>query len=247
MLTGTSASSKFHRAPRCGLLRLGLLILVVTAGGCVHTGPIKQIEKLDSASETADILVMTPDVRYYELTASGVPELQPQWTDSARTHFAEALIQFANDNRVQIKNLPEQSSLTDLEISYQKLYSAVGSTILRRYYGEINLPTKKDNFDWTLGPGVAAIGEKYGADYALFTYYREWQASGGRMALSFFAALAGVGLVTGGEIGFASLIDLRTGDIVWFNKLTPGTGELRDPESARQTVDKLLRYLPSKA
>jgi hypothetical protein len=187
---------------------------------------------------------MTPDIKYYLLTASGVPELEPQWTDSARTYFAEALRDFADEKQFEIKDLPQQADLTDLEISYQKLYSAVGSTVLSHYYGAVKLPTKKGVFDWTLGPGVAEIGQKYGADYALFTYYREYRASGGRIALSFFAAIMGVGLATGGEIGFASLIDLRTGEIVWFNKLTTGTTELRDPENAKKTVANLFKNIP---
>jgi len=186
---------------------------------------------------------MKPDVKYYLLTASGVPELEPEWTESARLNFSRSLQDFASDNEVEVMTLPEQVQLTDLEISYQKLYSAVGATVLSHHYGQFKLPTKKGVFDWSLGPGVSEIGDKYDAEYALFTYYREYKASGGRVALSFFAALAGVGLATGGEIGFASLIDLRTGDIVWFNKMTTG-GELRDPQNARLTVDNLFENIP---
>jgi hypothetical protein len=64
------------------------------------------------------------------------------------------------------------------------------------------------------------------------------------MALSIFAALAGVAIASGGEVGFASLVDLRTGDIVWFNKVASGVGELREKENARLTVDSLLKNLP---
>ena len=90
----------------------------------------------------------------------------------------------------------------------------------------------------------AQIGDKYRADYALFVYYRDYQASGGRVALSFFAALMGVGVITGGEIGFASLIDLRNGEIVWFNNVAAGVGELREEENARAAVDNLFKNLP---
>jgi len=224
----------------------GLCALLLTAllTGCATSGAVKQIDKLASVDDSATFLVMTPDIKYYLLTASGVPELEPEWTDSARTHFAQALQNFADERHFEIKNLPDQANLTELEISYQKLYSAVGSTILSHHYGPVKLPTKKGVFDWTLGPGVAEIGRNYDADYALFTYYREYQASGGRLALSFFAALMGVGLATGGEIGFASLIDLRSGEVVWFNKMPSGIGELRDPENAEKTVANLFKNIP---
>ena len=229
--------------PRYNLLRLSVLLLALSIAGCATTGTVKQIDKLDTVDESANILVMTPDVKYYLLTASGVPELEPEWTESARLNFSRSLQDFATDNKVEIMTLPEDIQLSDVEISYQKLYSAVGSTVLSHHYGQVKLPTKKGVFDWGLGPGVSEIGDKYDAEYALFTYYREYKASGGRVALSFFAALAGVGLATGGEIGFASLIDLRSGDIVWFNKITTG-GELRDPQNARLTVDSLFKNIP---
>ena len=57
------------------------------------------------------------------------------------------------------------------------------------------LATKKDakgkpRMDWSLGPGVAALREATGADYALFTYVRDSYASGGRTALRIFGMLA---------------------------------------------------------
>ena len=80
----------------------------------------------------------------------------------------------------------------------------------------MKLPSKGENFDWSLGPGVASIGQQHDADYALFVHYRDYQASGGRVAFAILAAAAGVGVPMGGEMGFASLVDLKTGDIVWF-------------------------------
>ena len=238
-----SSATTTVNSPRINFLRLSGLVLALTLAGCATTGTVIQIDKLDSVDESANILVMSPDVKYYLLTASGVPELEPEWTESARVNFSRSLLDFAADNEVDVMTMPEDAQLSDVEISYQKLYSAVGSTVLSHHYGQFKLPTKKGVFDWGLGPGVSEIGDKYGAEYALFTYYREYKASGGRVALSFFAALAGVGLATGGEIGFASLIDLRSGDIVWFNKITTG-GELRDMQNARLTVDNLFKNIP---
>ena len=230
--------------PPYRLALLSCLLLLLSISGCATTSSVQKIDRLETVGEQAKILVMTPDVKYYLLTAGGVPQPHAEWTEAARTNFASALLDFIEENDIEIVALPAQEELTDLEFSYQKLYSAVGSTVLSHHFGEIKLPTKKNVFDWSLGPGVSAIGEKYAADYALFSYYRDYQASGGRVALSFFAALMGVGVVTGGEVGFASLIDLRSGDIVWFNRVTSGVGELREEESARAAVDNLFKNLP---
>jgi hypothetical protein len=59
----------------------------------------------------------------------------------------------------------------------------------------------------------------------------------------------------GGQFAYASLVDLRTGDVVWFNVLQAGTqiaginmGDIRKPEGAAQMVDRLLdRMKPGRA
>jgi hypothetical protein len=220
------------------------LALLLIVAGCASTSSVKQIDRLESVGENPKILVMTPDVKYYLLTAGGVPQPHAEWTEAARTNFSNSLNIYASKRGIEIITMDEEDQLTDTEISYQKLYSAVGSSVLAHHFGVLKLPTKKGTFDWTLGPGVNVIGNRYSADYALFTFYRDYQASGGRLAFSFFAALVGVGIVTGGEVGFASLVDLKTGDIVWFNQVTAGVGELREEDGAMATVNLLFKDMP---
>jgi len=228
-----------------GWFRLLVAVFAVSLlSGCATTN-LKQIDRLAAIDEEKPrILVMTPDIKYYLLTASGVPEPHAEWTTSARGNFAAALSDYANERNTEVQLISDQDQLGDTEIEYQKLYSAVGNTILTNHLGVTKLPTKNGSFDWTLGPGVQAIGEKWDADYALFSYYRDYQASGGRVAFAVLAAAAGVGVSMGSEGGFASLVDLRTGDIVWFNQVVSGAGELRDEQGARTTVDQLFKDLP---
>ena len=58
------------------------------------------------------------------------------------------------------------------------------------------------------------------------------------------AAALGVGLVGGQQIGFASLVDLTTGEVVWFNHLHSTAGDLRTSEPAKKTVALLMSGLP---
>jgi len=108
-----------------------------------------------------------------------------------------------------------------------------------------SLPDNQRRFDWSLGPDVSEIGERYDADYLLFVYYRDYQATGGRVAFAILAAVAGVGVSTGSESGFASLVDLRTGDIVWFNAVAIGGGELSSPTGAAAAVSRLFADIPT--
>jgi hypothetical protein len=225
-------------------LRLAIVIPVITILiGCVQT-TVRQIDRLESVGDDPRILVMTPDIKYYLLTAGGVPEPHAEWTMAARENFATALEAFAEERDTNLIMVVDQDELEETEIEYQKLYSAVGSTILINHFGPSKLPSKDGEFNWTLGPGVAVIGDKYDADYALFSYYRDYQASGGRIAFAILAAAAGVGVSTGSEGGFASLIDLKTGNIVWFNVVVAGSGELRDEKGAVTAVNALFKDLP---
>ena len=58
------------------------------------------------------------------------------------------------------------------------------------------------------------------------------------------AALAGIALQGGMQVGFASLVDLETGDVIWVNRLISQAGDLRTVEPARKAVDELLAGFP---
>ncbi len=57
-------------------------------------------------------------------------------------------------------------------------------------------------------------------------------------------AILGAGVRGGQQVGFASLVDLRSGDIVWFNVMARGTGDLREAEQALDASRVLLSELP---
>ncbi|MCH8137069.1 MAG: hypothetical protein IIB77_13920, partial [Proteobacteria bacterium] len=210
---------------------LAVVATFLLLSGCATTSNVQQIDQLESIGENPRIVLMPPDIRYYLLTASGIPEPNAEWTEAAKTNFSKALLDYADTIGADVKLIPADNMSAD-EIQYETLHSAVGLTLMTHHFGMTKLPSKAGVFDWSLGPGVDTIARNHEADYALFVYYRDYQASGGRVAFAILAAAAGVGVSTGSEHGFASLVDLKTGDIVWFNVVNAGVGELRDADSA---------------
>lgn len=229
-------------APRRSVL---LVLIPLMLAGCAVTQNVQRIETLESTGgEEPTILLMPPDIRYYLITAGGVPEPQAEWTEAARRNFSAAVRAHAEDAGTELEVLDEDMS--PIEIQYRKLHEAVGYSVMTHHFGAAKLPSKDGRFDWTLGPGISEIAEEHDADYALFAFYRDEQATGGRMAIAILAAAAtGVAMDTGGEYGFASLVDLGTGNIVWFNVVGAGSGELRDPDGARAAVETLFRDIPT--
>jgi len=52
-------------------------------------------------------------------------------------------------------------------------------------------------------------------------------------------------IIPGGvHTAFASLVDLKTGDLVWFNRLVDTQADLRDVDPARIAIKKLVADLP---
>ena len=219
-------------------------VSVLALAACTTTRNVQQVTTLESELDQPRILLMPPDIRYYLVTAGGVPEPHAAWTEAARANFTRAIQDLARDNDTELAILSD-ADMQPAEIGYSKLHEAVGTMAMVHHFGTARLPAKGKTFDWTLGTGVSEIADEHGADYALFVYYRDEQASGGRVAMAVLAAAVGGYMDTGGEYGFASLVDLRSGDIVWFNVVGAGSGELRDASGARAAVNTLFKDLPA--
>lgn len=229
-------------------LRLAAFAALAAAvlAGCAQTQKVARVDKLSAVGPNPKILLMKPDVTINLMTASGMAEPQAEWTKAARVNFVDAADAYGKTRQVEVVRMSDDTVLTESELAYERLHAAVGNTILINYYGPYKLPTKAGGFDWSLGNGVSSLKEKYGADYALFSYYRDTKSSGGRMAMFVLFAAAGVAIPMGGQGGFASLVDLKTGDVVWFNLVPAGSGDLRTPEGAQAAVRQLFSGLPER-
>ena len=127
-----------------------------------------------------------------------------------------------------------------------RLHEAVGLTIrIHKYTPGLELPTKAKLFDWTLGRQAVNYGSQTGYDYALFLHAEDSFSSGGRVALqavSFLGCVVGVCVIPQGgrQIAFVSLVDLKTGQVVWYNFLFSEDGDIRTAKGANEMVENLL-------
>lgn len=229
----------------------------VTLAGCVQTRQFADVQFTPPQGDYK-LLVLRPDVTVGSLTTGGMIEPRADWIDEARTSITAALktqqatkggnVTFI-EHRNEIPGVDAQE-LADIE----RLNFAVDqSIVLHKYLGDY-LPTKRGKgLDWTLGQEAVKLGQRTGYDYALFLHAEDQVASTGRIALG-LVGLAGcfVGFCApniGGatQLDYASLVDLKTGKVVWFNVVlakseVPGIsfGDLRTPKGAAQMVDRLL-------
>lgn len=226
---------------------LFVIVAAVALAAC-QTTSFQQVANLKRPDGQPRIALMPVDVELYELSAGGIPEPMAEWTAAARENLSAALRAEKAARGIRYLEFDESKAspaAADELHQVAKLHGAVGRAILQHQYIEQQkLPSKHGRFDWTLGPSVRLLKEATGADYALFAHVNDSYTSTGRAVVIVAAALLGVGVRGGQQIGFASLVDLETGDIVWFNRLARGTGDLRTAAPAREVAKTLLTGLP---
>jgi len=193
-------------------------------------------------SQEKRVAVIQPDLHLGELTAGGLVEPRADWTKAAQTGIAGQLNAFfakRNTAVVLVDNLTDPH-----EIQLAKLHGPVGRAVMLHALYGVKLPNKSQAMDWTLGPGATVLRDHYGADYALFIYVNDTYTSAGRAMLMLGASVLGVGISGGQQVGFVSLVDLRTGNITWFNVRTDGGGDLRNDSGCKRFVEGILADLP---
>jgi hypothetical protein len=188
---------------------------------------------------------MTPDVQLAVLTAAGLQEPREDWSRSARDNLAGAIAAQVSAEGHAASSLDPTTAMDGRVGQVIRLHDAVGTSILAINYYRVNIPTRRENFEWTLGEGVRELNTAHNADYALFVTARGSYASAGRTAAVVGMAILGVGLPMGGQQAFASLVDLRTGNVIWFNVATAAPGEdMREPEGAAEVTRRLMQDAP---
>ena len=239
------------------------LALSVGASGCVQT---RQFADVQFAPPQGDyrLLVMRPDVIVNSLTTGGMPQPRADWTEQARTNIINALRSQQGERGGKLLVMARRNELPNISpeqvADLERLHGAVGNSIALHKYTGAALPTKRGKgLEYTLGEDAVALGRKSGYDYALFVRAEDNIASAGRTALQVLGVagcVIGFCAPSGGsnQFAYASLVDLRTGEVVWFNVLQTGSqlpgikfGDIRTPAGAEQMVERLVgRMKPGK-
>lgn len=231
--------------------RLGFALLAsVALAGCVQTRQYADVQFTPPQGDYK-LLVMRPDVSVGSMTTGGLVEPRADWTEAARAKLLAALEaqQAARGGNVLVLNrrdsLPNVAPETIAEL--ERLHYAVGSSIALHKYSGAYLPTKRrKGLDYTLGEDAVALGRRTGYDYALFLHAEDSFASTGRVALQVlgvagcFVGFCAPNIGLGQQMAYASLVDLRTGEVVWFNLLQSQLGDIRTDKGAAEMVERLL-------
>jgi len=194
------------------------------------------------AARPKKVVLLPPQVFVFELSAGGVPTRMPEWETAARSNLVTAATRLARESGpFDVVPTPPLGS-TDLDTldAHIGLYDRVAQSVF--VYGRGDQTAwahKKNEFDYTLGPGLAFLREQTGADAALIVLGSDFISSGGRKA-AFIAGLAlGIVMPLGQSFITAGIVDLKTGDVQWMSFDSSSSMDTRKPAD----VDSLMRSL----
>jgi len=228
---------------------LAVFLLLIMGAGCTAVPKHRVHHEFMSNPETRapkNVLILPADISVSEISAGGVTEEVPAWTEKAKNNVNAALKNFKQVN-INVSALPKlnekEQQIVDEHLA---LYDAVATnaTLLPQRGGEA-WKHKALHFDYTLGDGLKFLQEKTGADAAMFVVGLDQISSPERQAAIVAAALFGVGLPPGISFLSSGIVDLRSGDVLWLNySVSVGNKDMRKPEDAQALVNEMLEDYP---
>lgn len=205
---------------------------------------------------TARIILMRPVIRVGEQSTGGMFEPNADWTRQSRENILAELRKYQSNLGNEIVDYEEGlAGDGGLAVQYEKLFGSLANSVIEyQFFAGNRLPTKKrkNQFDWGLGREINNINKVNNGDYALFIWTRDEYGSTGRKMLQAASILVSafgvpVAVTSGVHQGYAGLIDLKTGDLVWLNADLQMGGDVRTPEGAQKRVRQLLEDFPGRS
>ena len=210
--------------------------------------PVTYVKITKPAADTP-VLIVQPEVSLSLLTAGGSQDPKEEWSKSAGKFIGASLTTVLANRKYKPSTVDLAATEDTRAIQMLKLNDAVIDSISLNQIVTYRLPTKT-GFDWTLGDGVTTLIPANAASetppsYALFVRVKGSYSSGGRAAMMVGMAMLGAAMPMGGQTIQASLVDLKTGQVVWYNfMVVPAGTDIREAEGAAAAVNTLTANLP---
>lgn len=230
---------------RATLALVALGLALVSGNAAAQTASRNLAPGFSRLAPDDKVVVMPVDVELFSLSAGGVAEPKADWTAAALGHMKAALA--GKTGKLGLNGSTMSDADADEFAEQVALHAAVAGSIALHHGvgGGWALPTKEGKLDWSFGDTMKPLQEKTGARYALFVWVRDSYASPERKTAMVALALLGVVISGGIQVGYASLVDLDSGRVLWFNRLARGIGDLREAKPAAETIDALLAGFPA--
>jgi hypothetical protein len=191
------------------------------------------------------IVILPPRVDVMEMSAGGVQEKVPEWSQQASRNINDAIGEYARSRGTfRLVDLPKLTgSDLDRVDQHRALYDEVAwaGLVFPHYW-----PHKRERFDYTIGSGLKFLKQKTGADAALIVVGEDVVSTAGRKAVAVFGSILGMHVERGHSALTIGLVNLETGDVLWFDYRTSYADlDMRDANDAKKMVTNVFAALPA--
>lgn len=193
------------------------------------------------------VVIAPLSIELFEISAAGVNQPKAEWTALATGHVRDLIVK--RFGSLGLSPVFMASAVADEHFEAMSLSVPIANAIARHQLRDQHsvLPTKAGKLDWSFGSSLEPLRKATRADYLLMVKLRDSYANSERKAAMVAFAVVGVGVAGGRQTGDAMLVDLHSGQVLWFNRLESSTGDLRDLESANASFDVLMQEFPAKS
>jgi hypothetical protein len=224
---------------------LASLPLAVRAADTPHWVHYKWL--LKNPTLPRKVVVLPVNIEVVEVTAGGVEEKVPDWSNEASQGVFKALSAAIGKQGLKEMAAPQFSGDVAASVDeHVALYKLVVNTASR-----LGWQHKIKRFDYSIGPGLRGVADNAGVDVAIMVYGRDYVSTAGRKARAVAGNIPIVNIFTGPapELGHSFLhvgvVDLRNGDLLWMNSnYRKGSTNLRDPDDAAKMVNTIFEWYP---
>ncbi len=227
-----------------------LLSAALLCGACVLGMPSSNYPQREArAKQLTNIVLVTPDITINSLSAGGVKEERPAWSEAGRKHIEKAATEVLEQKGRKARLLSDDGKSREEIEEIRTLQEAVMQSIY--VYASYNpenpnfFMNRYANFDYSLG-SVEKLLKANKADGLLLVRGQDNISTGGRKALGVIRAINPFdsGQQSGMTWVEAVLTD-RSGDILWYNlNWNAGGYDLREEDEARKFVQMMFRDFP---
>ncbi|MFN7834183.1 MAG: hypothetical protein ACK5NY_00095 [Burkholderiaceae bacterium] len=227
------------------------LLLLLTACG---SPPLKSSRAEGwTQRPAAGVLFVTPEFRMYEVPLGGKEQRVVAWEKQASGYFRTAIEQSgalpAGWTRQAAETLDDTQQKL-VEQHYGLFCTLAPQLLLVKSDRVPALAEKRENFTYTLGPGLAPLIEATGAQLMVFALGQDRIRSVQRRVFDSAMSLNVMTMGRKAQTGTMALavVELATGDILWFDNEFSTRRSFNDAEDVADLTNILLgRFLAAKA
>lgn len=199
------------------------------------------------AARPKKVVLLPPQVFVYELSAGGMPTRMADWEATARENLSAAATRLSHEAGFELLPAPVLAPLlADQLEAHIGLYERVAQSVFVYGRGDMDAwAHKKNEFDYTVGPGLAFLRQQTGADAALIVLGSDYISSGGRRAAFIAGLMLGVVMPLGQSFITAGIVDLTTGDVLWMSFDSSSSMDSRTPADVDSLMHNLYQTWPA--